>query len=89
MEQGPLLRREELITPGDGLAERLLPALGVVEAVPEDPKRAGLRQTLEHRPGTVPADPGRRQLDGQRQSIEALAKRKDVRGGFIRDLEAG
>ncbi len=88
VEEGALLQREEGVAPGDRLPQGLLPALGVVETVPENLKRAGLREALEHRPRTVPPDPGRRQLDGERKSIQSPTELEDVGRVLLRDLEA-
>jgi hypothetical protein len=88
MEQIPLLGREELVAPGDGFSKRLLPALHVMETLPEHLERTGLRQPVEHRSGCVSPDPSRRQLDRQRQAVQPLTERQNVTGVLVRELEA-
>ena len=89
MEELPFLGREQLVAPGDRLSQRLLPALDVVKSLPEHLERAGLRQPLEHRARRISPDPGRRELDRQREAIETLTEREDVAGILVRQLEAG
>jgi hypothetical protein len=77
LEQGPLLRRQQVDAPADRVAHRPEP-LGLVHPAPDRQRKARL-QPGEDRRRRQDADPGRRQLDGERQAVQAAADRCDRR----------
>ena len=68
----PLLRFvEQVVAPGDRAAQRLLAFGQIARAAGEDLQAA--LQSSQHRRGRQRLDARRRQLDGQRQPVEAIA----------------
>jgi hypothetical protein len=76
-EQPLLLLGEQVVAPADGVAEGLLPLRQVSRAAGQE--REAPAQPPEHRLGVQQPDPGRRQLDGQRQAVQPLADLGDGR----------
>ena len=77
----PLLRRgEQIVTPGDGVAHRLLAGRKISPAAGQNDQAA--LQTRQQRGRRKHFDPGRGELDGERQSIETTTDRRD-RGGIL------
>ncbi|MFD0477099.1 hypothetical protein ACFQ0B_59505 [Nonomuraea thailandensis] len=89
--QQPLLRRAELVAPADGRAQRLVPGrvgvvhLGVGVAEQLEP----VVEPLAQLGGGQLAQPGRGQLDGQRQPFQAAAQPGQVGAVAVGDGEAG
>jgi hypothetical protein len=72
-----LLQGEEIVTPGNGVAHRLLSCRQ--SPCPSGQQRQAHFQALEQRPRRQDPDEGRSQLNGQRQAIEPLTDRHDRR----------
>jgi hypothetical protein len=86
-EEGLLLRRQVVVTPGDGVPHRLLPSRQVPPAAGQ--QRQPLLQPGEEGGGRQDLDPGGGELDGQRQPVEPAADVGDGRGVGLREGEVG
>ena len=86
-EQRLLRLVEHVVAPGDRAAQRLLPFGKVAGAAGEQSK--AVLEPAQHRFGREDPDARRRQLDGQRQPIEAHADLGHRRRVVVRDVEIG
>jgi hypothetical protein len=87
VERGLLVGGEQRVAPVDHVAERAVPRLGVarvgaqqVEPVLEPPEQGARREQPRAR---------RRELEGERESVEAAAHRGDVAGVLVGEGEVG
>jgi hypothetical protein len=82
-----ILVGEEVIAPGDCLAQRALPCGHVCASAGREVEPA-LEAAEEGRRGQHLA-PGRGELDGEGKPVEPLADLGDDRRGLVRELEVG
>ncbi len=78
---------QQVVAPGDGIAHGAL-SQGQVAAAAGQHEQA-LLQTVKQRARGQDADPGRGQLDGQRQPVKAAADRGNGRGVLGAQRERG
>ncbi len=86
-EHSSLVIREQVVAPVERLVQRLLARREVVRAAGEKPQP--LRQPVEHGLRTERADARRRELDGEREAVDAPADLADGAAIIRRDPEVG
>ena len=86
-EQAPLVLVQQVVAPGDGVAQRLLAGREIARAAGQ--QRQPALQPAQHRLGRQQPDAGRRQLDRQRQAVQPGADLGHGRGVLVGQREVG
>ena len=79
--------REQVVTPGDGIAHRLL-TFGQITGAAGQERQTAVEPGEQGR-RTQDVDAGRGQLDCEREPIQVLANRRDIRRVLVTDSKSG